>query len=84
MKRLEQVNWGFVGCGEVTAKKSGPAFGKIAGSQVVAVMSRDGEKARRYAEQRGIPRWYADATELINDPEVNAVYIATPQSSVVL
>ncbi len=81
MEMLKPVNWGFVGCGEVTAKKSGPAFNKIPGSRVVAVMSRDAERARNYAETRGIPRWYCDATELINDPEVNAIYIATPPSS---
>ena len=78
---IKQVNWGFVGCGEVTERKSGPAFSKIAGSRVVAVMSRDVAKAQRYAEERNIPRWYSDATALINDPEVNAVYIATPPSS---
>ncbi len=81
MENIKQVNWGFVGCGEVTAKKSGPAFNKIKGSRVVAVMSRDANKAKNYAETRGIPKWYSDATELIEDPEVNAVYIATPPSS---
>ncbi len=81
MDNIKQVNWGFVGCGEVTARKSGPAFNKIEGSRVVAVMSRDINKAKTYAQARGIPKWYSDVTELINDPEVNAVYIATPPSS---
>ena len=58
------VKWGFIGCGEVTKYKSGPAFQKIENSEVVAVMSRNGEKARKYAEERGIPRWYADAQAL--------------------
>jgi len=40
------IHWGFIGCGSVTEKKSGPAFSKIEGSEVVAVMRRDGEKAR--------------------------------------
>ena len=75
------IRWGFIGCGEVTEKKSGPAFGLVEGSSVVAVMSRRLERARDYAERHHIPRWYADAQELINDPEVNAVYIATPPSS---
>jgi 1,5-anhydro-D-fructose reductase (1,5-anhydro-D-mannitol-forming) len=75
------IKWGFIGCGNVTEKKSGPAFKKIEGSTVVAVMSRDAEKAKNYAEKRGIKKWYTDALELIEDPEVDAVYIATPPSS---
>ena len=75
------IKWGFIGCGEVTKKKSGPAFQKVEGSEVVAVMSRDGAKAKAYAKERGIKKWYDDAQELIDDPEVNAIYIATPPSS---
>lgn len=77
----KQIKWGFIGCGDVTEKKSGPAFGKIPGSEVVAVMSRTEEKARSYAMRHNIKRWYTDAALLINDPEVNAVYVATPPSS---
>lgn len=76
-----EIRWGFIGCGEVTEKKSGPAFNKINGSRVVAVMSRNAEKAQSYAERHHIPRWYSDAWKLVNDPDVNAVYIATPPSS---
>ncbi len=75
------IKWGFIGCGEVTEKKSGPAFSLVPGSSVVAVMSRNAERARSYAERHHIPRWYTDAQALLNDPEVNAVYIATPPSS---
>ncbi len=77
----KEIRWGFVGCGEVTEKKSGPAFGIVEGSRVVAVMSRNAERAQSYAERHGISRWYTDAQRLIDDPEVNAVYIATPPSS---
>ena len=78
---MEQVRWGFIGCGEVTERKSGPAFNMIEGSTVVAVMSRRADKAKSYAERHGVKRWYTDPQELINDPEVNAVYIATPPST---
>ena len=77
----ERIKWGFIGCGEVTKYKSGPAFQKIENSEVVAVMSRNLEKAKTYAQERGIPKWYNDAQELIDDEDVNAVYIATPPSS---
>ena len=78
---MENIKWGFIGCGEVVEKKSGPAFNEIEGSEVVAVMSRSADKARSYAERHGIRKWYTDAQELIDDPNVNAVYIATPPSS---
>lgn len=78
---MKQINWGFIGCGEVTEKKSGPAFNEVEGSQVVAVMSRSENKARSYAERHHVRKWYTDASELIKDPDVNAVYIATPPSS---
>ena len=81
MIKLDTVQWGFIGCGEVTEKKSGPAFSLIPGSQVTAVMSRNREKARSYAERHHIPKWYTDAQALVDDPDVNAVYIATPPST---
>ncbi|MHA6204510.1 Gfo/Idh/MocA family protein [Dyella soli] len=75
------IRWGIIGCGNVTEVKSGPAFGKVPGSSLVAVMRRDGDKARDYAQRHGVPRWYDDAARLIDDPEVNAVYVATPPST---
>ena len=78
---MKILKWGFIGCGEVTEKKSGPAFSEVPGSSVEAVMSRSEEKARSYAERHGIKKWYTDAQELIDDPDVNAIYIATPPSS---
>lgn len=78
---MKKIKWGFIGCGEVTEKKSGPAFREVEGSEVVAVMSRTVERARSYAMRHNIKRWYTDAAELINDPEVNAVYVATPPAS---
>ena len=75
------IKWGFIGCGEVTEKKSGPAFSLIENSKVVAVMSRSEAKARSYAQRHGIKHWYTDPQALLDDPEVNAVYIATPPST---
>ncbi|MBP3510757.1 MAG: Gfo/Idh/MocA family oxidoreductase [Prevotella sp.] len=78
---MKIIKWGFIGCGEVTEKKSGPAFSEVEGSLVEAVMSRGRDKARSYAERHGVGKWYTDPQELIDDPEVNAIYIATPPSS---
>lgn len=75
------IRWGIIGCGDVTEKKSGPAYQKTAGFEIVAVMRRDAEKAADYAKRHGIKKHYSDADALINDPEVDAVYIATPPDS---
>ena len=76
---MQDVNWGMIGCGNVTEKKAGaPAINKVPHSKLVAVMARKAEKAEDYARRHGVPRWYTDVDALINDAEVNAVYIATP------
>lgn len=78
---IRKINWGIIGCGNVTEVKSGPAFSKVTNSELVAVMRRNGESAKDYAVRHKVPRWYDNADKLINDPEVNAVYVATPPGS---
>lgn len=80
-KQTKVIRWGIIGCGNVTEKKSGPAYQKTAGFEIVAVMRRDAEKAADYAKRHGIQKHYSDADALINDPEIDAVYIATPPDS---
>ena len=75
------IRWGIIGVGNVTEVKSGPAFYKVPNSKLVAVMRRNAEKAADYAQRHHVPKWYTDASDLINDPEVDAVYIATPPDS---
>ena len=78
---MEKINWGIIGCGDVTELKSGPAFNKVPRSSLVAVMRRDAGKAKDYALRHQVPKWYNDANQLINDSDINAIYIATPPSS---
>ena len=78
---MNVVRWGMIGCGDVTERKSGPAFYKAPGSALVAVMGRRLEAVTDYAARHGINRVYTDVDALINDPEVDAVYIATPPDS---
>ena len=75
------IRWGIIGVGNVTELKSGPAFYKTEHSELVAVMRRNVEKAADYAKRHKVRKWYSNASELINDPEVDAVYIATPPDS---
>jgi 1,5-anhydro-D-fructose reductase (1,5-anhydro-D-mannitol-forming) len=78
---MDIVRWGMIGCGDVTEVKSGPGFQKANGSRLVAVMRRDRARAEDYARRHGVARWYGDAEKLVADPEVDAVYVATPPSS---
>ncbi|MBN1379804.1 MAG: Gfo/Idh/MocA family oxidoreductase [Gammaproteobacteria bacterium] len=75
------VRWGMIGCGDVTEVKSGPAFSLVEGSELVAVMRRNRALAEDYARRHDVPAFYDNADSLINDPQVDAVYIATPPSS---
>jgi predicted dehydrogenase len=76
--QFKNISWGIIGCGDVTEIKSGPAFNTIEGSTLAAVMRRDRAKAEDYARRHAVPQWYDDADALMNDPKINAVYIATP------
>jgi predicted dehydrogenase len=75
------IKWGIIGCGKVTEVKSGPAFNKVKNSALVAVMRRDASLAEDYARRHNVPKFYTSAPDLINDKEVNAVYVATPPGS---
>jgi predicted dehydrogenase len=72
------INWGIIGCGNVTEVKSGPAFNKVKDSRLIAVMRRDASLAEDYARRHNVPKFYSRATDLINDKDINAVYVATP------
>ena len=81
MNAQKIIKWGFIGCGEATEKKFLPAFANLPDTKVVAVMSRNADRARSFAQRHHITRWYSDAQNLVTDPEVDIVYIATPPST---
>ncbi len=72
------IRWGIIGVGSVCEVKSGPGFYKNPNSQLLAVMRRDLEKARDFAARHKVPLWYDNADALLNNPDIDAVYIATP------
>lgn len=72
------IKWGIIGCGAVTEVKSGPAFIMTTDFEVTMVMRRNLDKAKDYAKRHKVPNATSDAIGLINSPEVDAVYIATP------
>lgn len=77
-KELKEIRWGIIGCGDVTEIKSGPPYYKITGFSLEAVMRRDEEKAKDFAKRHNVNKYYTNADDLINDDEIDAIYIATP------
>lgn len=75
---MGEIRWGIVGCGNVCEVKSGPAFSKVEGSTLLAVMRRDKLKVQDYAKRHGVEQWYINADDIIHHPDIDAVYIATP------
>lgn len=75
------INWGMIGVGNVTLKKSAPSFNKVGHSKLLAVASRRYEKAKEFAARNGIERCYEYVEEMMADKELDAIYIATPPSS---
>ena len=78
---MKTIRWGIIGCGDVCEVKSGPAFYKCKNSSLQAVMRRNKEKAADFAMRHQVPYFYTDANALINDPNVDIIYIATPPQS---
>lgn len=78
---MKTIKWGIIGCGDVAEVKSGPAFQEVANSTLIAVMRRNATKAEDFAKRHQVPFWYDTVEAVLNHPEINAVYIATPPSS---
>ncbi|MDP5104607.1 MAG: Gfo/Idh/MocA family oxidoreductase [Polaribacter sp.] len=78
---MDTINWGIIGCGDVAEIKSGPAFQKVKNSKLLAVMRRNAEKAKDFAQRHQVPFWYNSVDELLKNDSINAVYIATPPAT---
>ncbi len=81
MVKTETIKWGIIGCGNVTEVKSGPAYQKAEGFELLAVMRRNKEKLKDYAKRHNVPRFYTNPDDLIYDKDIDAIYIATPPDS---
>src|SRR4029453_12230325 len=73
-----EIGWGLIGCGDIAGKRVAAALRKTPGSALVAVARKRAALAADFARDPARRRWYADWREVIRDPEVSAVYVATP------
>ena len=78
---MNKVRWGIIGVGDVTEVKSGPAFNKVENSSIEIVMRRNFEKVKDYAKRHSISNYSNNADDVINNPNVDAIYISTPPST---
>lgn len=75
---MKRVSWGLIGCGDISRRRVAPALRELENCELVAVSRADAARAESFATEFGARRWHADWRELIADPEVEAVYVATP------
>jgi predicted dehydrogenase len=73
-----RVGWGLVGCGDIARRRVAPALRDLDNCELVAVSRADAARAGSFAAEFGAKRWHAGWRELLEDPEVEAVYVATP------
>jgi predicted dehydrogenase len=76
---MEKVSWGIVSTGRITHQFV-QDFKFVPNGEVVAVASRSQESADAFAREYGIPRAYEGYERLLGDPEVGAIYVATPHT----
>src|SRR6266851_1140998 len=74
----DPVKWGILGAAKIALTRVIPAIQKSEFGKVVAIASRDLEKSRAAAEPLGVPRAYGSYEELLDDNEIEAVYIPLP------
>jgi predicted dehydrogenase len=79
-RRAPPLRWGILAPGGI-ANKFADAVSRFTAGRVVAVASRDEGRARAFAQAHGIPRAYAGYGHLLEDPDVDAVYVASPHSA---
>ena len=74
----DKVRWGVLGVAKIAMVKVIPAMQRGERSQVVAIASRDQDKARRAAADLAIPKTHGSYEALLADPEIEAIYIPLP------
>lgn len=76
----DRVRWGVLGVAAIATKKVIPAMQQASNLEIVAIASRDADRAARAADELGIPKYYGSYQELLDDPDIDAVYIPLPNN----
>jgi predicted dehydrogenase len=73
-----KVRWGLIGCGDIAQKRVAPALRNSPLCELIAVSRAKSQLAESFAREFGARRWYSDWQQLLLDPEIDAIYVATP------
>jgi len=73
-----KLNWGLIGCGDISRKRVAPALRDLKSCRFIGVSRAKKELARSFAQEFGAEKWYGEYRELLQDEDIQAVYIATP------
>ncbi len=76
----QKVRWGILSSANIGLKKVAPAIQQSSNGEIVAVASRNLDKAQAYAQELNIPTAYGSYEELLADPNVDAIYNPLPNS----
>jgi len=74
------IGWGIIGIGEHADLVMSSAISKAANTKLVAVCSRSLERAKSFAAKHGVERAYDSLEKMLEAPELDVLYIATPNS----
>jgi D-xylose 1-dehydrogenase (NADP+, D-xylono-1,5-lactone-forming) len=74
----DKVRWGILGCANIVRRRFMPGIGHSRNAEVIAIASREAAKAEAFASELGISRSYGSYEALLNDPDVEAVYVPLP------
>jgi predicted dehydrogenase len=75
---MATLSWGLIGAGDISRKRIAPALRDLANCEFVSVSRSRADLAESFAREFGARKWFADWREQVADPEIDAVYIATP------
>jgi predicted dehydrogenase len=75
---MQAIRWGLIGCGDIAEKRVAPAMCDLDGHTIRAVARADASRVHEFAARFGAEKACASAEEVIDDPQVDAVYLATP------
>jgi predicted dehydrogenase len=76
---MEKIRWGILGTGKI-AKAFSQGLGYVPDAELIAIGSRSASSAERFGDEYGVPKRHASYASLVEDPEVDIVYIATPHA----
>ncbi len=76
---MKKLRWGILGVAHINSRLL-PAFAKAANAELTAIASRTAERAREAARAAGIPKAHGGYEALLDDPDIDAVYIPLPNT----